>query len=387
MTRKSYDNDKIEKLLKELPSFNDPKSKQEWNMQLSEKHQKSKKPKRNKWTIPVLGTVTGMVVLLLLLVPLFNHSVNKQGTSESSSDSSGHQANEAAREQSAVEKKQFSAPTEDSTLQMHAADKSLLIQRSSPTMIRSVYAGKEDHVVVPVTFVSENGDEKAARGSLEDYQPAGLSINLVSEIQINYEQKSKTAVAVFPNEYQLPGNIQPAQMEEAIRWLAEPYHPENIQLKKKDGSAMKLANTKDSHTLVPVSHRHYVFYLYQSNLNKLKFLVPIPVDDNLTIRQSIQMLGRVKDHPALVPALPAHAEIKKVKSKGQGLIVEMQPGKWTDQQEAITAIEAILLTSKQYHFSEVTILHSGYQQLGPYDMTNPIQIPDDFNPLEVDPDK
>lgn len=76
--------------------------------------------------------------------------------------------------------------------------------------------------------------------------------------------------------------------------------------------------------------------------------------------------------------------IKEVTSKGKHVTITFgATARLSDSNDHILLIEGLLLSAKDFGFTEVTIQQAGTDQVGPYELEEPIEVPALPNPVVI----
>lgn len=377
MKRKSYDDNQIHDLVKKLPSLEDRQKKDDLYRNIQKKMNKPKKTKA-PWVVPTFASVA-VVILMIMIVPTVWNSMNDQFQSYGGEEKSGSASDRADQSASSEE------AAENDNATMESLEKNTDREQSSASsdlnrMTKEVREGKpmvyfdsQAQIVIPVTWIEgeKYTEEELAKLAANRYgltQPSG---------SYTFRTNDNEATVTFPTGFKANGSALENAIVRAIQWRAWAYGVDEINVSTTEGNSVNLGNRGEINQLSTIEAERFLYQVFTSTRG-VRFLVPVSFKGSITEALSEMKVDRVSTSPAV----PEHLTFEEVEDQDKRLLVRVNHEPWHDPQERVTAVEAILLTAKQYGFEEVKLEGINPTRDSEYDYSKPIQVPEMINPIQ-----
>lgn len=390
MKRKSYDDNQIEELLKSLPSIQDKQNKDDLYRKINNRINKPKKPKP-QWIVPAFASVFVLFILVMIVPSIFSsmsgqfsQSSNEQSTTESAessmegnTESSGELTGEESGSDDASDERVADDEAEnaqsDTEEETDATDdpEPLAVERYTTTSegVPRVYFDSQGQVIIPVTWMTETAD------------PGSFSPDLYGLTQVDADYTFTTVEngveIVFPSDFVSNGSAYDQALTRSIQWRAQAYDAESIRLRTEEGEPVNLGNFGKIEELSPIPEGSYIYHLFTSTTGD-RFLVPIAFNGSLEEAMENLKEGR----PTTEAPIPEHVSFNSIDPMGNTVQIDLAHDAWKDPQDRITAVEAMLMTAKQYGFEQVLFTGISPREDSIYNYQQQIVVPNAINPLQ-----
>ncbi|ARI77214.1 hypothetical protein [Halobacillus mangrovi] len=399
MKRKHRTDEELENMLRQLPPIEDHQSKQELYHKISPEVQKTKR-KMAPWIMPSLATAV-VILLLAVVIPVFLNMVNSSQMEQSTSDNSASEANrtmESAEMPDESVDPENSQPSTEGAKTERESEQSVsssteeanqssldkqaeLAEQTENSLVKEVLPGKNAQVIIPFTKVYENGRSEDNQAFVPSEY--GLSESLLKDVQIDIEDHEKRATVTFPDDFTVNGSTWAEMLTESIRWKVEAYSVETIKLESTSGGAVHIGPYGEINELTPINNGEYYYQLYKTPDSPTEFLVPLKLDEGRTILEALMEMKKEKHLNYVSPPVPAHVKFSSVSEREGQLLVEVSHGKWSNEREVTTMIEAILMTAKQFGYENVQLDGIKLAGFSAYNLEEPIGVPERMNTITI----
>jgi hypothetical protein len=387
--RKSEWNDSgVEEILREMPKIKDYRDPKVIYQSLSIK---AKKPKQFVWFIPSLASATAAMLFFLIIPNMFNSL---------SDDKKINMKSEVAIEESDINLKMSEEVPENGITAINSDEANgnniQYTFHTSKTYETAVYAedlidqtvityfvpDKNAQILVPVSIiVPENGEtwfelfklnaEKLTeeQWGLSDYYPINARLSLS-------DNQTTMNVDVTEGHQYGKGSSNETSFERLLQLTMKNQNQIDIVSFSTNGKPgimlgnygeIKVLNTND----VKANH---AYYLYQSNNSSLPFLVPsVRLYSDIESALGAMYLSE-EDIYGLKPSLSFQFDID-TSSKHMLVLTLKGDIEITNEPHNIYAIEAILLTAKEFGFETVKFENISTPQLGRFNLQDELKVP------------
>jgi hypothetical protein len=387
--RKSEWNDSgVEEILREMPKIKDYRDPKVIYQSLSIK---AKKPKQFVWFIPSLASATATMLFFLIIPNMFNSL---------SDDKKINMKSEVAIEESDINLKMSEEVPENGITAINSDEANgnniQYTFHTSKTYETAVYAedlidqtvityfvpDKNAQILVPVSIiVPENGEtwfelfklnaEKLTeeQWGLSDYYPINARLSLS-------DNQTTMNVDVTEGHQYGKGSSNETSFERLLQLTMKNQNQIDIVSFSTNGKPgimlgnygeIKVLNTND----VKANH---AYYLYQSNNSSLPFLVPsVRLYSDIESALGAMYLSE-EDIYGLKPSLSFQFDID-TSSKHMLVLTLKGDIEITNEPHNIYAIEAILLTAKEFGFETVKFENISTPQLGRFNLQDELKVP------------
>ncbi|WP_026694785.1 GerMN domain-containing protein [Peribacillus kribbensis] len=424
MRRSNYSEQEIEELLRNLPSVTDtrPKADIYQNMQLAADKRRS--PIR--W-IPI-AACAAVIVLFSILAASFRMNLNSEHKVKVKDRNAVYQSNsewdkkagstvkpenagkkETEKETgstppAAEDKKQEEAPapsddkaetiegkpgTEENKVLNAPLKSSLAFSKEgeSHSYITISVPDPNLQYFIPLSFDTDKTDKQGQLEAVEEkmksmneesyglsnYYPLNLGFSLGNEegtVNVDFADKSS-----YNNSYE-SGLLN--ALEDTFRYLG--YTKITFSTEGKPGIELSDTGAMQEAQLLPPKRS---FLIYQSSPEHPKFIVPNVNSSAETIQDALKEMQNFEANNSAAASIPSDWKIETAAERDGVLVVTFSPGTlMAENENALLAIEAILLTAKDFGLKAVKFENAPLEKLGRYDLTKEIEVPSAPNVVE-----
>ncbi|PKG24161.1 hypothetical protein [Niallia nealsonii] len=390
MTKESkWSDEQIEELLRQLPALKDHRPKQMIYQQIDKKINKRRK---RIWYIPTIATVCSLLLFLVIISEIV-HNGTENETSNRSLDNSNMIALKA----------------EDKIAKKEREDTSDSLNMDQSKMIQANAVYQEDiqnkevltypipdaamQVVVPISIVADNPNhhsrfqlymDNMSKLTEKDWH---LKESYPIQADIQFDEKKKNVsvtiekeLAAFPSN---GINFYSAIINQQLQNVGG----KEVTFMTEDQPGIEFGNfgEKLSYQYTELENRGY--FLLDSNKieENLPFYVPSldSYQDIETAFYEMRQDNEVLGLDSSIPDTIHFSKIVKDKAKGQLTLFLTNGSKLEENATTLQAIESILLTAKDFHFSSVKFENAKLKQIGRFSLAKAIAVPIAPNKREV----
>ncbi|MBU8638909.1 sigma X negative regulator [Bacillus pumilus] len=362
--RSDWSEERIKVLLSQLPKVEDNRSsKQIYQQMLMASGQKKKSA---KWIGPAVATVVVLFMAFLISPHLFQPAAqdhHQQMKMDSSADKSQVNATLEAV-------KQTDGPS-------HVV--SLKQQQKYMTM---AYIDESTSQVVPISIQKED-EYDHLQNMVNTYEQVRLP-EMTKPLQsymdmVKLREKGDTLIFQLKSDLSLDtlkeANRFKDMVKETLKWSKY----KQVQVKTANGSHLQLGANGSVGTISIEKQTKHAYYVLENKSGT--FLVPSKTHYS-SYEDAVEAMKRTSD--AGLDPLIKDEPIKEVTSKGKHVTITFgASAKLSDSNDHILLIEGLLLSAKDFGFTEVTIQQAGTDQVGPYELEEPIEVPALPNPVVI----
>ncbi|WP_404453223.1 hypothetical protein [Oceanobacillus kapialis] len=376
--------DKLTEQLSEMPQVKDQREKEEIRQQIYAKiHQNKthfKPPKRKRW-IPITSTVLAVSVLIFLSFLFSNGNFLQNNLMESSQqqDTATYTAeNEAFHEESSTAEGEMN--TEQGSM---AGNAGMFVQHTDDhsTIIHAVTSDPQLQYVIPVSFIVPAQETKEKYyNELESYMNKHVPVvpnYLFKGATFEIDEQNKQVNVALPDDFSLGGGSSVANMfEDQLSTMFTPYGLEKVVFTNPAGISLGQFGTIQE---LPLNKKNTAYKLY-SNEN-VNMLVQVPLDEYTTIEQALTEMKSGDQSYHVFPTIPEEVEFSIVGQEEQLEITIENAFNFQDNRTATIMVESILMTANSFGYDTVKFSNVPDDNLGYYDLSEPLQVPDAVNPI------
>lgn len=391
-------NEEYEKIiadLKQLPVIEDKTDKSVLYSRISSKMADSQKmkPKKQIKIVPILATA--MVAVLLAMIPFILNSTSDQQADQSINHdvaTTYDSVEESGEVDSSDERKANSGEaTEDSQEEaLQQSNELRIAMDEAPTrrhvisadadelLIYGAVADAKNQYVIPITFiVEESADVLEYYNQLATYiqeDSWNTAEYLLEGASFELNEADKEVLIELDDGFTLGEGSAHAYVFEQI--LATMFTPLGIEKAIfKDGVDLGPIGFIEE---MPLNQGEALYKLYNN-----EFLIPVPTSNELSIEEALVEMNLNEPEFNVAQTIPDEIQLE-VQSSGSLLELTFDDvQEFTNEQDAVTMIEAILMTVKSYGFEKVQFHNPPMQQISEYNLTEPINVPRAVNPVDL----
>lgn len=321
-----------------------------------------------------------------------NSLLQNNSESTANKDMNNAASNESAesREESSNEPKikKDSEAANDSQPEIRLMDQALqshVIQSTddNTTIIHGALADSQAQYIIPLSFKVPKTDKvDTYYNQLSNYlneDTWGVSDYMFTGTTFQLDKKNNQVHVELPEDFSLQGSTGARMFKKTMTAMFHPY-----QIKKAVFSQQvnlgPMGNKKELE-LVPTTA---IYKRYQQSEDKREFLVQIPVDYQNSIETALSEMKKDEKPFNVYQSIPTNVDFS-IQTDGKLLQLNFADKEMiSHNQETVTMIEAILMTAKSFGYQEVRFTNSPYREIGPYNLTNPVEVPEGANPTKID---
>lgn len=377
---KAENNDEqLIKQLKQLPKVEDHRDKDELFRHISSKISENKPRKKYK-LVSVFGTLI-VVMLIFAIVPLMiNLSMSETSVNDSAGNAfnetsnSNHDA-EVAIEESSIEqeKRAFNSQVESYVLRS--------IDENS-TIIYSAVSDYQLQTIIPVTIVVPGTvDLNTHYNQLNDYMDeANWGVNQYLFKNANFDlnlSKHEVSMEISDDFSLLDSSENLNVFTEILTIMFIPYQIEKVVFEEE----IDLGSTGIYKEFALPQKQGEAYKVFQADEHQRKFLVPSKIEGNILIEEAFEEMKNGRKDLNIFPTIPEEVQFSIASSDNELLITTNHEEIFEDEQRTVIMIEAILMTAKSFGYEFVTFNGISNEQVGPYQLSKSIQVPEAINPI------
>lgn len=391
-----------------MPDVEDRQSSEDLYRKISAKRNKElqRQSKRKKlatgWGVG-MASVAAIIIFLIAALPSMQQ---EQAYDTSSSDESVELSNDQAESKDGDQKeneidRSSDANTQEESSSSEKAESSFHDSMTTESsLISRVVTNNENELhaiaafgdfqgqyVVPVTFsvLKESNTMEQLYNSLEgslDEDEWGVRAYQFSSVSFDINKEEGVVVVNFPEDYDFPeSSTQENIFIMSLKVMFGPLDVNTIKLETEGESGVNLGNNTGLEEINISKRSIYKLYTPQ---NGPQLFISIPVNQGTTIAEALNELK--VDEPAFTieGTIPKAVDIGDITTNGELLEVNINGGDNFDgDQQMLTMIESILITAKQFGFTQVKFNHLPKDEVGMYDLNKTISVPYSVNPMPL----
>lgn len=244
------------------------------------------------------------------------------------------------------------------------------------------YIDESTSQVVPISIEKEDEYDhlQEMMNTYEQVQLPEMTKPLQSYIDmVDLREKGDTLIFQLKNDLSLDtlkeANRFKDMVKETLKWSKY----KQVQVKTSKGSQLQLGANGRIGTMSIEKQTKHAYYILDNKSGT--FLVPSKTHYS-SYEDAVEAMKRTSD--AGLDPLIKDESIKEVTTKGKHVTITFgASAQLSDSNDHILLIEGLLLSAKDFGFTEVTIQQAGADQVGPYELEEPIEVPALPNPVVI----
>ncbi|MDL5611956.1 sigma-X negative effector [Bacillus halotolerans] len=368
MMKPDWNEEQIKELLSQLPAVKDHRSPQDIYKRLS--MAKSKKKSAVRWIGPACATAVAVYIAFIISPHFFDQAQPQQ---------------KEASQENAITKTE----TADSKKAALSLDQSSLVvpEKEQNNYTTVAIADAETSTIIPVSIKKTKSNQTIQEVLFEsdqlDILDHAITIpSFMDEVEVKENQNHKELHIQVDQPIEAfsvkDDAILKNLLKESLKW--SPY--EKIKIfsseQKKDGASI---GSNGAFTEIPIPKQSNRAYSLYQNEQGQDFLVPTERTFN-TVKEAIKEMES-SNQTNTAPLIQAGA-VKSVTEKQNHLYIHFSKhSRVEDSIAGILMLEGLLLTAKEFGFTEVTFAETGTKKIGRYVVTEAIPVPAAPNPISL----
>lgn len=392
------DKDIIDKLRK-LPKVKDRTDKEELYEQIQAKINRTSKTRESKTyqkkMISVFSAILAVVIILIMIPSFVDDTMLRTSKSNVSDDDKSFET--------AMDTQEISINAEENSIESsgnHADDaesnesvtydfsNSYIVNNinSSQTIVHGAIVEEQLQYVIPITFITENeADLSTLYNELNNYlveNNLGALNELFKDVTFNIDLEQKQVVLKFPEHYSLgEGSTRANVFSEMLSAMFYPYGIEKVVFQNHTEVDLgALGEVAEMEILDPPRAN---YKLYRNPELDRAFLTPIMQEQSHPIADALDDMKNADEFYHLSQTIPNEVNFT-VESVEKELLIRFTEGTILESNDIYkTMIEAMLMTAKNYQYESVTFENFNIEQIGPYNLSESLEVPQAINPITI----
>lgn len=389
MKKSEWSDKQLEELLRQMPKIKDNRNPRDIYQNISLKS----KRKRPSWLIPVAATAATLLIIILLVPKLM------VGTNQSFENSAEDKSTVVEKNNSSILMKQEDTGQDNGE---SAAMPKIMMQDGYKTALYDYEVGDQKvltywipdpmgQILVPISTTVNQGENdwlslfnqsmeqlKEEEWGLTDYYPLNATIS--------YESADNSIVVDVPANH--PYGQGSTNETNFINILKSNFSSNSdvtkIWLKTNGQPGIDFGNYGVLYELTIDTNRNCAYFLYYPDGSDIPLMAPVN-NEYIDIQAALEAMKTDQSGLGLKASLGSSFSIKEVAVKNDTLMITIDDqSKIADDLNTLYSFEAILLTAKEFGLQSVVLINSPINKLGPFDLTEEINVPigPNFRPIE-----
>jgi len=384
--KKSEWSDKqLEELLREMPRIQDHRNPRDIYQNLS-----LKKRKRPAWIIPGLAAAAALFLFFLLVPKLFDgtqYSLDSAKQEESSREEkisiSEDNSSDLRRKDDLEQNETGISDAEPNVLMTHS-NKTAVFEEDAGTGTVFTYWIPDSQIqfLVPVSIIVTPDNNKdwltnytksmellhEAEWGLTDYYPLNAKLEM---------DNNSTVIVDVPNDHKYgQGSASETMFIDSLKKnIAANSQVNKIVFTTNGQPGIELGNYGIIEEIEVNREGKHAFFLYTPDGLDTTYLVP-STETYPDINAALEAMKTDQQVQGLAASLVSGFPLKDFSIEDNKLIITMDENTTMENnQAAVYAYEAILLTAKEFGIETITVLNAPIKFLGPFDLTKEMKVP------------
>ncbi|WLR53147.1 hypothetical protein LC040_09755 [Bacillus tianshenii] len=408
MPRKTYDDQQLESLLKQLPKVEDKRSADEIYAQLSNKLDEnpsesytSKRKKKYTWLYPSIAAAVAVVLLAILVPSLMKNTSNiEMGLEQAAEDRTASEEELEEHAEIAEAPKAFDKGTSEEKNSMarsqFAIESAILpshtlnvIPPKQKLVVKTLIDQNLQYVVPIAKTVPEDAPLDQALNEFDvtnDEADQRFSSEFLEDV--TFKQTSKTVMQVtLTREHPVLTNSGSTGEYLFIETLKEMFTPlpiTTLELRTEDVPGVDFAHYGPMSSLDVKQEPRKYYVTEGSGAGERPYLASLPADSNSTLLETLQEIEEKPIEQTLASPFPQGVTVDSVEGEKQGEIVSItftNRKSLENSEKTILLLESVLMTAKSYGYKQVQFKQMPFKMIGNYNLTKPIPVPYAANQL------
>ena len=361
--RSDWSEERIKVLLSQLPKVEDNRSSKQIYQQML--LASGKKKKSVKWIGPAVATVVVLFMAFLISPHLFQPAAHDM---------------KRVKMESSADKGQVNATLE---AVKHTDEPSHVVSNADQQKYMTIaYIDESTSQVVPISIEKENEHDhvQAMLSTYEQVQLPDMTKPLQAYMDmVDVSEKGDTLIFQLKSDLSLDTLKEANRFKDMVKETLKWSRYNQVQVKSVKGSHLQLGTNGSIGTISIDKQTKHAYYVLENKSGT--FLVPSKTHYS-SYEDAVEAMKRASD--AGLDPLIKKEPIKEVTSKGKHATITFgASAQLTDSIDHILLIEGLLLTAKDFGFTDVTIQNAGTDQVGPYELKEPLEVPALPNPVVI----
>lgn len=379
MKKSEWSDNELEQLLRQMPKVQDHRDPRDIYQSLSLKAKKRKAP---VWIVPSVASVAAVLLLFLLAPQVWQGNIQDKATEEKSVAVEDRSKN---TEMAKVD------PNKDSGKASLSQDISIMATEFETAIYKEDIIDQEvitymipdqnAQILVPVSvlvpkenkswaelYQTNSESLSEAQWGLSDFYPLNATLSMIDEKTMNVDvPEGHVYGSGSANEI-----LFTSTMDEIL------FRHENLQkitFSTNGVPGIMLGNTGQLMELNKPTLKKRAYFLFNPNNQNMPFIVP-GIDTFTDIDTALESMRTENAINGFKPSIPSDFVYKVDASSSEQLILTFDTNvQLTNDAKNIYAIEAILLTAKEFGYEKVKFVNAPITQIGRFNLENEVNVP------------
>ncbi|MCM3707723.1 MULTISPECIES: hypothetical protein [Cytobacillus] len=408
MKGSKWSDEQLQELLSQMPKIKDSRDSREIYQTIQIKMSKQKK---KTWIMPAAAAAAALLLLFILAPNLMNwqDSADKQieiksDQSQSSEQITGDNYSIAEDKESDPESlvkeedpqedhAQFSGdPEKDSKSDISM--KSLSSEASPTAVYEEDLAGKEvltysipdkeAQNIVPVSVLVDNDPDRSKFDLFEvtmsklTEEAWGLSDYYPLKANLSFDQGNRMLTVDVPADHPYSrSSAEEYLLENVLSDIMKNLEIKKINLRTEGKAGIEFGHYGYIDEFIPQKRNGNLIYyfLYSNGADSTPFLVPLREELN-SVKDALKAMKQNRTENNLHASIPDNIDFEIEEIKDGKLIIRFDnESEIVDNAPTLHAIEAILLTAKDFDFDTVKLENADVDKIGKFDLTEELKVP------------
>ncbi|WP_042223561.1 hypothetical protein [Oceanobacillus manasiensis] len=373
----------ISEQLSQMPPVSDPRAKEDVKQQIlsqfnQEERKRDKKSNRNRW-VPLLSTLLATAILIFVSFLFYNNYNIPQNDVAESGDSMRY----ASEEEAAIEESAEQESTTQSDETMEANNTGMFVQQKTDqsTVVHGATSDPQLQYVIPISFiVPEQNDKEIYYNELESYITEHVlttSTYLFKGVTFEINEENNEVILDLPKGFNVSeGSTVPNMFEDQLSAMFTPYGIQKAVFKNPGGVDL---GQFGKITELPLTKTKTAYKLYSNDQDNL--LVELPLKEYTTIEEAFMEMQNGDEDFDVFSTIPKDLDFSVAEHDTQLEITINNDVTNTNVRTSTIMVEAILMTAKSYGYELVKFHTNSGDELGYYDVSEVLQVPESVNPI------
>ena len=376
--RRFLNEDEIEHMMLQLPQIKDRRNKAEVYEKIKLKMAEQSQPKRRvkQYWLPLVTAAAAILLLIVISSTLFQEGEQQNGENAVAFDASSFANVEDAKE-SKMDTFSRGFPEVSSMEENFAEESKEMKQITVP------YADDDTEFIIPLSFTLNATDDEVEQMNNyinTDSKQFLASSNSAIFQGIEIKEEQGELVFTIPDGKFSGGTASARLFFEGTQVILDSLGYEKVKLQTEEGTPVSLDQFGEVSEL---KHEEKTggYFLFRTAEDK-QMLVPgelsyfnrVNMEGKPSLAKVLSEMASPEDIELIHSPFPTGVTLGEVHDDGRLVNISLQGGeRLANDEETKLLVEAILLTAKQFGYDDVMLQGVGVEQVGQYNLTEPIE--------------
>jgi hypothetical protein len=382
MKKSGWSDNELEELLRQMPKLKDHRDPRDIYQSLS---LKARKRKQRAWIVPSIASAAAAILLFILAPQVWqvvfqDSSSNQKSETNVAIEESDDSLNRALKAPDMEITNADIAGTEGMSIMAIPSDTAIYEEDLvNQEVITYSIPDQNAQFLIPVSiivpkdgkswlehFIEYQGQLTEEQWGLSEYYPLNATLTMVDDRTLN--------VDVTEGHGYMAGSASEGLFFGTMNGLLQNYNLDKITFSTDNKPGIEGGNVGRVETM-PKQNLKRSYFVFQPNNQNAPFIVP-GIETYMDIESALSSMKVGNEGYGLQSSLPADFNFEIDSSSQDVLKIRMADGyPFTEEAKNIHAIEAILLTAKEFGYKAVKFENTSVVQIGRFNLQNEIKVP------------